>query len=396
MDKSDISTEPKIAKLEMKIQPKIIDHLGINMYTAIHPVLSELVANAWDADSKDVFITIPEEKMSEKYFVIVRDEGSGMTYDELIDNYLQVGRNRREDNAKKKQEKRKLENKDKNEKELDEEFEKEKFIEYTPILNRKVLGRKGIGKLSVFGVAKKVIFKSIKNGKVTEFEMDVDDIKREDSGTYKPKPIRINESTTERNGVTITLKELNRKKAIDIDELRKGLARRFTILSENFRVHINNKPITLEDREYKDIQKTWTINESLPEHPEWKVQGKIYTRKATITEQEMRGISIFAGGKLVQEPTLFGASAAGKTFAYSHMLGELNAEFLDGKNDVISTNRSAINWESEEGQALEEWGYAKVKNYSSEWSEMRVELKRERFLKDKETQSWFDNLSKTK
>lgn len=364
---------PKLPELAMRIQPKIIDHLGINMYTAIHPVLSELVANSWDAESHNVYITIPEEDMSDKYFVSVRDDGSGMTYEELLYKYLQVGRNRR----------------------IDGNNTENNFIEHTPKLNRRVLGRKGIGKLSVFGVAQKVVFKSVKGGLVNEFEMDVEDIKKEKSDTYKPKPLQINQKTNETNGVTIILKNLNRKRSIHVDELRKGLARRFTILGDDFQVHVNKIPLTLEEREYNDIERTWLIDESLPGHPHWKIKGRIYTRKATISEEGMRGISIFAGGKLVQEPTLFKAGASAKTFAYSHMLGELDAEFLDEEHDVIATNRSAINWESEEGQALQEWGFIKLKKISTEWSEMRVKQKTDKFMMEGEFKLWFDGLTKT-
>ena len=363
---------PALPVLEMKIQPKIIDHLGINMYTAIHPVLSELIANSWDADAHSVYITIPNEPMSKKYSVIVRDDGSGMEYEELVNKYLQVGRNRRIENPKTSAD----------------------FVEHTPKLNRRVLGRKGIGKLSVFGVAGTIVFKSVKNGYATEFKMDIEDIKRERTDRYKPIPLQINMPTKESNGVTVTLKNLNRKRRIEIDELRKGLARRFTLFGEDFTVYINNAPITGEDRKFTDIEKIWHINEFVPEHPEWKITGKIYTREATVREQESRGVSIFAGGKLVQEPTFFNAGTSGKTFAYSHMLGEINAEFLDGSNDVISTNRSSINWESEEGQALLEWGHKMIKKFSNEWSDMRVRKKKEKFLKDEDFRSWYENLTK--
>ena len=356
----------------MRIQPKIIDHLGINMYTAIHPVLSELIANSWDADARNVYIIVPNDPISEKYSVIVRDDGSGMEYDELIDKYLQVGRNRR----------------------LDNQRTSADFTERTPKLNRRVLGRKGIGKLSVFGIARTVVFKSVKGGYATEFRMDLDKIKEEKTDRYKPVPLQVAVPTKEPNGVTVTLKNLNRKRRIQIEELRKGLARRFTVFGNNFAVHINETLITKKDREFTDIEKIWDVDEFMPGHPEWKVTGKIYAREATVPEQENRGVAIFVGGKLVQEPTLFKAGGSGKTYAYSHMLGEINAEFLDGENDVISTNRSSINWESEEGQALLEWGSNKIKKISTEWSEMRVEKKRTKFFKDKDFSCWYENLTK--
>ena len=44
--------------LVMSISLNALEHLGINLYSNIPAVLSEIVANAWDADAKKVAITI--------------------------------------------------------------------------------------------------------------------------------------------------------------------------------------------------------------------------------------------------------------------------------------------------------------------------------------------------
>ncbi len=44
--------------LEMKISLNGLEHLGMNLYRSVPPVLSEIVANAWDADAKQVHITL--------------------------------------------------------------------------------------------------------------------------------------------------------------------------------------------------------------------------------------------------------------------------------------------------------------------------------------------------
>src|SRR5574337_1250311 len=135
-------------KLVMKIQPKVIDHLGINLYTNLHSVISELIANSWDACAHNVHITVPTEIPNTDSEIIVKDDGNGMTFEEINDNYLQVGRNRRKDEG----------------------------VQIV-CADRKVLGRKGIGKFSVFGVADAVSIRSIKNKHATEFVMDIGDIK---------------------------------------------------------------------------------------------------------------------------------------------------------------------------------------------------------------------------
>lgn len=41
-------------KYKMKISLNIIEHLGINLYSNLPAVLSEIVANSWDADATEV------------------------------------------------------------------------------------------------------------------------------------------------------------------------------------------------------------------------------------------------------------------------------------------------------------------------------------------------------
>lgn len=53
-------------KLEMQVQMTVIDNLGIKMYSNIVPVISELVANAYDADATLVEIELPEDRIDEK------------------------------------------------------------------------------------------------------------------------------------------------------------------------------------------------------------------------------------------------------------------------------------------------------------------------------------------
>ena len=79
----------------MTIQPKIINHLGINLYTSLPAVLSEMIANSWDACSSNIHITANTGEITTDYEPIIKDDGIGMSFDQLNDLYLQVGRDRR-------------------------------------------------------------------------------------------------------------------------------------------------------------------------------------------------------------------------------------------------------------------------------------------------------------
>ena len=42
------------SKYQMTINLNVLNHLGINLYSNVPAVLSEVVANAWDADATNV------------------------------------------------------------------------------------------------------------------------------------------------------------------------------------------------------------------------------------------------------------------------------------------------------------------------------------------------------
>ena len=59
----------------MTLSLSVLKHLGFGLYSNVPAVLSEAVANAWDADAKHVWIEIdPHEER-----IIIQDDGHGMT-----------------------------------------------------------------------------------------------------------------------------------------------------------------------------------------------------------------------------------------------------------------------------------------------------------------------------
>ena len=64
---------------KMTVDLNVLDHLGINLYSNIAAVLTEAVANAWDADAENVNITID---LNEK-FISIKDDGIGMSIDDM-------------------------------------------------------------------------------------------------------------------------------------------------------------------------------------------------------------------------------------------------------------------------------------------------------------------------
>ena len=168
---------------KMTISLNVLNHLGINLYSNIPAVLSEVVANAWDADAKTVDIIIKRDEIS------IIDDGCGMSYDDLNNKYLYVGYIRREQP---------------NEAE-------------TPIFKRPVMGRKGIGKLSLFSIADTIEIQSMRKGQKNGFVMSAKKIqeqlksKKSRTGNYRPDPLPKNKVKLERISINAKDQLLNQK-----------------------------------------------------------------------------------------------------------------------------------------------------------------------------------------
>ncbi len=172
----------------MKVELTVVEQLGLRMYTSLPPVISELVANCWDADARNVSVRVPEGSITDNSTLSVEDDGCGMTFDEVNKAFLTVGRNRRTDNG----------------------------TDQSPIFHREVMGRKGIGKLSVFGVAKIVEVETTKNGIATAFRMDIEKIRNTRPGRdYEPEIIKPTASAR-LQGTVVSLRGLKRTRSIDI------------------------------------------------------------------------------------------------------------------------------------------------------------------------------------
>ena len=78
-------------KYKMKISLNIIEHLGINLYSNLPAVLSEIVANSWDADATEVQMNIEGTTKIE-----IIDNGIGMSERDINEKFLLVGYKKRE------------------------------------------------------------------------------------------------------------------------------------------------------------------------------------------------------------------------------------------------------------------------------------------------------------
>ena len=353
---SDVTT--RTDPYTMKFDVGTIKHLGLQMYSTLPQVIGELVANGWDANATKVEITIPDTRIDEQTSeIIIRDNGIGMSDEDVREKYLRVGRDRRE---------------------------KELSDETPPPLKRKIMGRKGIGKFSAFGIAKEIAVESVKNGEVSRFRMNYDKLleKEEEREIEFPSLPPTDDVTV---GTKITLRYITKFKTrkIRIDQIRQRLARRFSVIGaqERFEVVINGIPISPEDRNLKLLLDKdmngdpylWEYDEKeIEQNTDRTVSGWIGALKRTDSEDDGidRGIVLMARGKLVQEPFIFNA-VVGQQFALSYLIGELHVDFVDEEEDTIGTTRNSLVWDIDANATLLEWGKEQVKRIAREWSDRR-------------------------
>ena len=78
---------PHSPEYKMTLDLSTLKHLGIGLYSNVPTVLSEAVANAWDADASRVNISTGGDKIT------IEDDGCGMTVADANEKYLMVGHN---------------------------------------------------------------------------------------------------------------------------------------------------------------------------------------------------------------------------------------------------------------------------------------------------------------
>ena len=87
-------------------------------------------------------------------------------------------------------------------------------------------------------------------------------------------------------------------------------------------------------------------------------------------------MTLFANGRMVNSPEFFGPSESSHFFSYA--TGWLNIDFIDNwDEDVISTNRQSIDWESPNTVKLRQYLASCISIIEREWREFRKDKKKE-------------------
>lgn len=343
-------------KLQLRFDPRTIEHLGIKMYSRLPYALAELVANAYDAGAETVDIKLYDNDANDKR-IVISDDGDGMSYQEVNENFLIIGRKRRE---------------------TDEKRENSK--------GRKITGKKGVGKLALFGIGQTIKIETTRSGEKnkTVFIMDWDEILKESSGAYYPKTEFIEKADLNEKGTIITLSNLSRATNFDVTTTATSLAKLFNWFDVGFNINLScndGTPITLtRELIYEGINKEfeWNIEDLVSKiNNEYKfkseLRGKIISSKKPI-KADLRGITLYVNGRLANVPGFFGVSEAGHTFSY--LSGWIDADFLDEcDRDLISTDRQSLSWDLPEAEELQMFLQRIVRFLVKDWSSKRKKAK---------------------
>lgn len=363
----------------MRLDLNVLNHLGLNLYSNTPAVLSEVIANSWDADASIVKIDCDQDADT----IVIVDNGSGMDLDDINGKFLCVGYRKRENGEA-----------------------------ITPKYHRPVMGRKGIGKLSLFSIADNIDIYSKKNGDRNAFRMSRTDIEREINETnssYSPREIEFEDFEFE-TGTQIKIygfkKNINRTPNF----LRKRLARRFSVMGNNFQISINGVPISYKDRAYfEKLQFVWPVEE-LPEEirktlksvqntlngkisDKYSIHGWIGTADKPSDLEDNNKISVIARGKLAQEDILSSYNEGGIYAAY--LIGEIHADFLDSDDDrdISTSNRQQYIEDDERFRLLTAHVYKLLKEIKNKWTELRKEGATKKILEENPAvRNWYDEL----
>jgi hypothetical protein len=187
----------------LNVDPRILELLGPNLYTNIYYVLAELVANAYDADAKNVYI------IASKDDIRVEDDGHGMSYVAGdIAKYLNVAGVSRivEDESKSKSG-----------------------------LRRK-MGRKGVEKLAALSVSENVDILTISNGEKSGFILS----RRPHNGNELQAITddKIIFSKIENHGSAIIMRNPQYRLHKTLNSVKRNLLKIFPLVNADFRIHL--------------------------------------------------------------------------------------------------------------------------------------------------------------
>ncbi len=321
------------------ISLSILNHLGRNLYRSFITVLGEAISNSWDADAKNVYITIDRQKGE----LIIRDDGNGMTEDDFQNKFLTIGYSKRKDK------------------------------QFQTISGRPYIGRKGIGKLALLSCAKTITVLSkteeniIIGGIIDNSGLDQaikDDLTSNEYNLGIPSEQVISKYSDKlgTKGTIIIFEELKDEIRNKEDYIRKLVALyfRFSLKDESFNIYLNDVLITIEELKplLEKTQFVWKINNIDDPY----VNGMVFKKEKHVSSnkkikgfiasvekpsnlkikntEERVSIDLYVNGRLREKDILRHISTA--RIVENYLYGQIHYDEMDDEKDRFTSSREGV------------------------------------------------------
>lgn len=332
-----------MSQFTFNISLSVLNHLGRNLYRSFITVLGEAISNSWDADAKNVWITLNREKN----YMLIKDDGTGMDATDFQEKFLKIG------------------------------YSKRKEGKATTLGSRPFIGRKGIGKLALLSCAEKITV--LTKTKTTQYvggsidNSGLDNAIKEDLipqqyplGDASEKRF-VNFTKDHEHGTIIFFEGIKEGIKNTEDYLKKIIALhfRFSLLDSEFTIHFNGKPVTIDNLNdlANKTQFLWIINNfddpfintKLLPNPNIKqskkltsptaIKGFIATvskpsdLKITTTEERV-SIDLYVNGRLREKDLLRHISSS--RIVENYLYGQIHFDDLDDEIDRFTSSREGI------------------------------------------------------
>lgn len=394
-----------IQPLRFIVAPHVVEDLGLNLYTSLPRVLVEFVANAYDADSKFAYVSydsasiqsaraamkaefeaeldgvatkkleitpLATRVLPETLSIEIRDEGHGMSRNDLATKFLIAGRRRRAQ-------------------------EPEAMGRTTG--GRPLMGRKGLGKLAGFGVAKyvEVTTKRAEDKYALRIVLDYNELIARPiaEGVQIQEYVLSDDGGLGSHGTRIRLSKLlydplkSRPQTI-----QEELAEHFELISPSeFTIKFNGEPVP---RAEKNHQFAWPepkkdvaalVSETLKTETGSEIFFKYrlrFTPPGKALPATRRGVRVYAHGRLAAAPSLLATDTNMHGFRMTDYLdGVVEADFLDdAETDYIATDRQNLRWESPLLSPLWDFLSAEIRKACTEYQKVRDQESEKRVEED--------------
>jgi hypothetical protein len=368
-----VAKKPETESFKFEVSLSVLNHLGRNLYRNFVTVLGEAISNAWDADAKNVWISIDKDNG----VFSIKDDGVGMTADDFQNKFLKIGYSKRASGKMK-----------------------------SPG-SRPYIGAKGIGKLALLSCARRVsIFSKKKGAAYAGGVIDNSGLDAAIKGDLTPDQYSLEEldfnligdlSKDHKKGTIIVFEETKDQIRNSVAHIKKliALSFRFSVVAKDFKIHVNGSPVTVGD--LVDLANAtefvWLINgftdefisalkllkhKKLALGTDLDVKGFLATvakpKDLKIAGTEQRAtVDLFVNGRLRERNIL--RHIPSQRIVESYIYGQIHFDAMDeaGKDPFTSSREGIVEDDENFQSLLDEMKRELFPEVLDKWDELRLE-----------------------